>query len=205
VLEGGVEELTVPLTIERFDNGAHVRLVLTQRSDAPDELQLRIHSQPDSAPMERCILTATMGNKARTRLLWLKGGPVSSLTLYPDYRGSDFAPHRFFALDRLPRAPGGDVLVATTNDEDDPIAASAGLARFWQYRGTKVTQYWRKSAAEVPADLQCAVNGRYTYWMSKKPLPGGIAYENFELLERFRDGQQFTFGVTRRSPDELLK
>jgi hypothetical protein len=68
-----------------------------------------------------------------------------------------------------------------------------------------VTQYWRKASTEVHNDLQCAVNGRYTYWLSRKPLPGGIAYENFELLEPFRDGQQFTFGVTRRSPGELLK
>jgi hypothetical protein len=205
VLDGGVEELTVPLTIEQFENGAHVRLVLSQRSDAPDELRLRVHAQPGSAPMDRCILTATMGNKARTRLLWVTGGPVSSLTLFGDYRGSEFTPHKFFAVDRLPRTAAGDVLVAATNDESDPVGASAGLSRFWQYRGAKVTQYWRKSAPDVHNDLQCAVNARYTYWLSRDPLPGGLAYENFELLEPFQEGQQFIFGVTRRAPDELLK
>ena len=30
--------------------------------------------------------------------------------------------------------------------------------------------------------------------------PGGLAYENFELIENFRDSQSFVFGVTRRSP-----
>ena len=35
-LSDGVEELTVPLVVERFANGAHVRLVLSQRSDSPD-------------------------------------------------------------------------------------------------------------------------------------------------------------------------
>jgi hypothetical protein len=63
VLDGGVEELTVPLTIEQFENGAHVRLVLSQRSDAPDELRLRVHAQPGSAPMDRCILTVRWETK----------------------------------------------------------------------------------------------------------------------------------------------
>ena len=201
----GVEELSVPISVERFANGAHVRLVLFQRSDVPDELRLRVHARPDSAPMERCILTATMGNKARTRLLWLTDGPVSSLTLYRDHRGLDFAAHSFFGLARLPRAANGDVLVATTTDEASPADVTSGLTRFWRYRGEKVTQYWRKPAAEIRDDLQCVVNARFTYWMSETPLPGGVAYENFELQEKFRDGQPFVFGITKRAPAELLK
>jgi hypothetical protein len=47
------------------------------------------------------------------------------------------------------------------------------------------------------------VNGRYTYWRSKQPVPGGIAFENFELKQRFREGQTFVFGITRRTPREL--
>ena len=46
----GVEELKVPLQVEKFDNGAHVRLVLSQRSDAPEELHLTVFLEPDSAP-----------------------------------------------------------------------------------------------------------------------------------------------------------
>jgi hypothetical protein len=116
----GVEELTVPLVVERFANGAHVRLVLSQRSDSPGELRLRVHALPESASLQRCILTATMGNKTRTRLLWLKDGPVSSLDLYRGYRGSDFTQHTFFPLARLRRiASSGDVLVAATTDESD--------------------------------------------------------------------------------------
>src|ERR1035437_7485568 len=72
--QAGVEELTVPIGVEKFDNGAHIRLVLSQRSDAPDELRLTMYAEPDSAPIKSCILTATMGNKARARLLWLKDG-----------------------------------------------------------------------------------------------------------------------------------
>lgn len=203
-LSNGVEELTVPLAVERFANGAHVQLTLSQRSDAPDELRLRVQTRPDGAPMDQCVLTATMGNKARTRILWTAGKTVSSHELYPDYRGDAFTDHTFLPLARLPRTRGGDVLIAITNDEADAAQANS-LSRFWRYRGEKVTQYWRKPAGEVQDDLRCAVNARFMYWMSKTPIPGGIAFENFELVEKFRDGQQFIFGISRRSPEELLK
>jgi hypothetical protein len=86
-----------------------VRLVVSQRSDAPDELRLAVHTDPGSARIEYCILTATMGNLARTRLLWLKDEVISSLKLYPKYKGDGFAPHQMYPLDRLARTPQGDV------------------------------------------------------------------------------------------------
>ena len=200
----GVEELAVPLRVERFENGAHVRLMLRQRSDRPDELRLTVQAEPDSAPMKSCILTATMGNKARARLLWLKDGPVSSLKIFGNYTGADFTPHAFFPLDRLPRASNDDVLIPVTTDESDPAKAT-GLSRFWQYRGERITQYWRKPAAQASDSLRCAVNARFKYWMSQNPIPNGLAYENFELVEDFKDGQEFIFGITRQPPEELLK
>ena len=53
-----------------------------------------------------------------------------------------------------------------------------------------------KPAAEVSENLVCAVNGRFVYWGSKRPIPGGISFENFELREPFRSGQTFIFGIT---------
>jgi len=200
----GVEELTVPLFIERFDNRAHVRLVLSLRSDTPDELCLTVHAEPDSAPIDTCILTATMGNKARSRLLWLKDETVSSLKIFGDYAGEGFTPHAFFSLARLPRNAVGDALIAISTDETNPAAVAASTA-FWNYDGDKVTQYWRKPAAGLTDSLRCAVNARFSYWMSHDPIPGGPAFENFELVEDFQDGQQFIFGVTRRSPTQLLQ
>lgn len=202
----GVEELSIIVFVEKFNNGAHVRLKLSQRSDAPDELKLTVESEADSAPIETCILTATMGNKARTRLLFLNDGPVSSLQLYPNYQDVHFADHSLFNLDRLPRAPNGDVVVAIANDESDPAAAQPfGRPSFWDYQGTKVTQYWRKPSAEIRPDLTAGVNARFTYWMGRQPIPGGIAFENFELREPFQSGQSFLFGITRRSPLEVLR
>jgi hypothetical protein len=201
----GVEQLSVTLAVEQFDNGARVRLKLSQRSDAPDELRVTVEAEPDSKPIESCIVTATMGNKARARIVQLADGPASSLQLYPDFRGRDFAPHRFFALKRLPRTASGDVLVPMMTDEENPADVHPfRRPHFWDYRGVKVTQYWRKPAAEVTDDLTCAVNGRFMYWGSRQPIPGGTSFENFELREPFRSGQTFIFGITRKHWKELL-
>ena len=160
----GVEQLDVTLSVERFDNGAHVRLVVSQRNDVPDEIELAIHAEPDSATMDYCILTATMGNMARTRLLWLRDETVSSLKLYPDYRDTGFAAHTFYPLGRLHRTDAGDVLVAVTTDEDNLEATHPFPGtRHWYYAGSKVTQYWKKSRGAFRDDLHAAVNARYTH------------------------------------------
>jgi hypothetical protein len=200
----GVEQLDVILRLEQFENGAHVYLICSQRSDSPDEITLTIHAEPDSAPMDWCILTATMGNLARARLLWLKDETVGSRTRYPDYKDIHFAEPASFPLRRLFTRPCGDVLVAITTNEENPatVRPFAGTDS-WYYGGSKVTQFWRKPKGTFREDLHAVVNARYTYWQSQQPIPGGIAFENFELQEQFCDGQQFVFGITRKTPQEL--
>ncbi|MEO5916420.1 MAG: hypothetical protein ABIS50_19445 [Luteolibacter sp.] len=200
----GIEELTVTLRTEKFDNGAHVRLELSLRSNAPDELRLVVRAEEDSAPLTSCILTATMGNKARNRLLWLRDETASSLRIFNGYDGPDFAPQNVFPLAKLGRNAANDVLVAMTTDEENP-ATTAGQPLGWEYRGSKVTQYWRKPAAGVNDSLRCAINARFMYWMSRNPIPGGLAYENFELVENFKDGAEFVFGVTKTPVGKLIK
>jgi hypothetical protein len=200
----GQEELQVDLRVEKFENGAHVRLLFLQRRDRPDEIQLSVFREPDGAPLEYCILTATMGNMARTRQLWLSNEVVSSLKVYADYKDKGFAPHRMYPLSRLHRTAEGRVLVAMTNDEEDPASVYPfPNSRLWRYAGRKVTQYWAKDPGTFRDDLEAVVNGRYTYWQSSRPIPGGVAFENFELRERFYDGQKFVFGITRKTPHEL--
>lgn len=200
----GAEELEVKLGSEKFDNGAHVGLVVRQRSDRPGEIEFGIFEEPDSAALDYCILSATMGNMARTRQLWLKDEVVRSPGLYRGYRESGFAPHKEYPLPRLHRTGSDGVLVAITNDEKDPTAVYPfGNSQLWHYAGFKVTQYWAKGAGTFRDDLHVAVNGRYTYWRSTQPIPGGVAFENFEMRERFYAGQRFIFGITRSTPPEL--
>lgn len=204
-IDGGAEALRVVVQVEDFDNGARVRLIIEQRDDRPDEIALTLEARPESAPIDYGILTATMGNKARARLLWLKDETIQSLKLYADYKGANFAESRFFPLPRLPLAPNGDLLVAITTDEPTPadVRPFPGTDR-WYYGGVPVTQYWRMPKGTWGGDVRAAVNGRYTYWRSRQPIPGGIAFENFELVEPYLPGRQLIFGITRKSPSELI-
>lgn len=200
----GIEQLQVTLRVEPFDNGAHVSVTITQRSDRPDEISLAVHAEPDSAPLDLCVLTATMGNKIRARRLWLKDEVADSRRLYGDYKGHSFAPHTAYPLDRLHRTAEGDVLVALTTDEKNPaeIVPVPGTRR-WRYAGAAVTQYWRAPKGSFHEKLRAVVNARNIYYASQWPIPGGIAFENFELQEPFREGQSLVFGITRRTPAEL--
>jgi hypothetical protein len=203
-LNTGAERLTVDVAVERFENGARLGLTLSQRSDAPDELELAVHREPDSAPIEYCVLTATMGNKARTRQLWLRNEVACSLDLWPNYKEAGFSPHRLFPLERLHHTSAGDILVAITTNETGPAAVDPfPAARHWRYAGFPVTQYWKKPQGTWRKDLHVAVNGRYTYWLSRQPIPGGVAFENFEMRERFHENQRFIFGISRKTPEEL--
>jgi hypothetical protein len=202
-LPGGVEQLELTLRFEKFDNGAHLYLVITQRSDTPDEIELTVHTEPDSKPPEYAVLSATMGNKARTRLVWLADGSKSTQQLYPNFSGDGFTGTTVFDLPQIHRTAAGDALVAITTDEANPAAAKIDNMNGWYYGGAKVTQYWRKPKATFGNDLQAAVNARYLYWGMQSPIPGGPAFENFELREPFRDGQPIRFGVTRKTPAEL--
>lgn len=200
----GVKRLHVRINCERFENGAHVYVVATLRADRPDEVHFTVHALPDSAPLKQCILTATMGNKARVRDIFLGQTTLNSKALWPRYRGSDFARDVF--SDDLPRDPAGDVVVPFRGDEPDPAAVhpfpNDPLA--WYYPGRRLTQYWKKPAGSPQRDLHLRANGRYTYWMSAQPIPGGIAFENVELRDSFSEGEAWIFGITDRTPQQVL-
>ena len=196
---GTVEILTVYIACEPFNNGAHVCIEVSFSSDAPREVGLRSFATPDSAPIEHCILTATMGNYARLRELHLREGLVTSAELWPTYTGNDFAPHVEFALQRLNRTRDGGMLVPATPDELNPAQSPA--PGHWNFTGVRAAQYWRLPADEIAPETLARVNGRYVYWRSRNPLPGGIAFENFELQRNFRQGEISIFGVTTNTAE----
>lgn len=202
----GVDQLDVPMNVEAFANGAKIQVIVSQRSDAPDEIRFTVRTQPGSAPVETCILTATMGNLARARKLWLRDEILNSLQLYPGFQGSGFAPHTIRPLESLARTAEGDIIASITGDETDPASVFPfpGKQR-WHYPGVPVTQFWKVPKAEITPDLCVAVNARCEYWQSDRPIPGGVAFENFEMRAPFREGQQFIFGITRSQPMELTQ
>ncbi|MBN1419239.1 MAG: alpha-L-fucosidase [Planctomycetes bacterium] len=197
--------LTFAVRMERFQNGAHPAVEVILREDRPREVGFRVRAESDSAAMRSCILTATMGNYARLRHLWLRDAVVAAPLLWPDYDGTDFAPPKVFPLERLFRDRSRAVIVAATPDEADPASAamSPGTPFWWRYRGRVATQYWKKEAGTIGDLLFARVNARRVYWASRSPIPGGISYENFELEEPFEDGAESWFGVTLDTPETL--
>jgi hypothetical protein len=109
-----------------------------------------------------------------------------------------------YPLKKLAITAAGDLLVATTTDERRPadVHPFAGSGD-WYYGGFPVAQYWKKAKGTWRDDVRVLVNGRSQYWGTEQKVPGGVAFENFELRERFYPGQQFIFGITRKTPSEL--
>ena len=193
-LVDGVEHLLVHIGVERFANGADVRLTATFRADRPHEVALAGWARPGSVALDACILSATMGNWSRLRVLRLAGRDVTAGELWPNYRGVHFAEHASFPLEELER-DGDAAVVRVEPDELHPSRAThaAGTMEHWGYVGERGVQEWR---AENPhPQLRAQVNGRHTYWMSEAAIPGGVAFENVELVEPFRQGASFTFHV----------
>lgn len=197
-----VEVLTVFLNIEPLDNGAHPIIQVTFRSDRPNEVGFKVFAAKDSAKMESCVLTATMGNFARTRLLWLKDEVVDSRKVWPDYTGNDFVGTDDFPLNRVRREKDGSLIAAITPNEKDPASAEMSPGG-WPFVGKVATQYWRKYPGTAKLDLRVRVNGRATYYGGHVPIPGGVAFENFEMIQRFTPGEESWFGVTLRTPKEM--
>ncbi len=203
-----VERLRVRLGIERFANGAHPYLILTLRTDRPDEVRVEAYHEPDGRAMTMCVITATMGNYTRLRRAYLAGGEVlNSVQLWPGFAGNGFAPFHIAPAERLAHWPDGSVIVPLDCDEDDPAANwphDPGIWWRWPFR--KLTQYWRRPPGEGADKAQFAANARATYYGSPGlTIPGGVAFENTELREPYRPGVAVVLGVTRRSPEEVLR
>ncbi len=194
-----IERLSVQIDVERFSvNGAHVHVLASIDSDHPDELRLSVFADNDSPAIEELALTATMGNFERLRRLWLHGCVVDSRELMGAYTGNAFDDPPNYPLRDMLRTGDGDAIVFATPNENNP--SSTRSPGHWQYTLPKLTQYWRIAAHDIQPDLRVRVNGRRVYWASKDPVPGGIAYENFDVRQRYMPGQTFIFGITPKSP-----
>lgn len=200
-----IERLTVQIDVERFAaNGAHVYLMASIDSDHPNELRLAVYQYNDSPAVEELTVTATMGNYERLRWLWLKDRVVDSRKLYASYAGDAFIEHENYPLDEMLQTSDGDAIALCTSNESSPSKVlDTAAAGHWRYLLPKLTQYWRVPADDIEPDLRVRVNGRRVYWASRDPVPGGVAFENFEVRQRYRPGQVFIFGVTAKEPWEF--
>jgi hypothetical protein len=201
----GQEVLTVYIYSEEFKNGSKVYVRLRFFKNNPYEVELTTYNTNDSKKMKEFILTATMGNLPRLRVLYLKDGEKTSLETWPDYHDFAFAKHEVIPKSNMLHDEIGNAyFVAAPNESyTKPVNFSADTHEHWKYSGKFATQYW---ISENPLpDLQGLVNGRVVYWASKSPIPGGISFENFELKAPFRNGGKFIFGLDPGEPDVFIK
>ncbi|OJV87644.1 MAG: hypothetical protein BGO34_11500 [Bacteroidia bacterium 44-10] len=201
----GEETLTLYVFSEPFDNGAKVYARLRFFESRPYELEITTNIYDDSIELDYFITTATMGNKARLRTLFLKEGQTSSLELWPDYKDIHFTPREYFSQKELMRDKKGNACFIAAPDEKDYIrtAYAPGTAPHWKYNGKYATQYWIKENPHK--GLKGVITGRFTYWASKAPIPGGISIENFELNSPFKNGEKFIFGITPLSAEKFIE
>ncbi len=205
--------------MEPFKNGARPYLRLSICRQRPDELGIAVFHHEGSAPMDRCAVTATMGNYSRLRRLYLQDTVIDARALYAGYQGIGFIEKEPYGASRFCRDSHGDPLVlAVTNETFAELASwpqqPAYLARWnWRYRPFYLlTQYWRKDKGQAGPGLVVRVNGRAKYWSGGSrdasryvDIPGGPAFENFELREPYHPGQKAYFGLSLRTPRQLLR
>ena len=190
------ERIRVTIRTEKFQNGAHPYVVAELTAERPNEVAFHVYAEPDSQPMKQCILTATMGNMQRLRRLHLANHVTTPTDLFKKDPGANFTPHAKLALKELQRDATG-VIVSADSDEADSRLLSKTLPdrlRFWQYGGLNFVQYWRQPEPVDPS-LVAVVNARKMYWRRDTGVPGGMAFENFELNAPFHEGQTFIFGL----------
>jgi hypothetical protein len=189
------QTLTVWLCTETFRNGAAPIIEVSFNSARPHEIGLKTFAAADSRPMSACVLTATMGNWARLRHLELRKGTVEAADLFrgavPNSMGF-FDWHSWGSGD----LPSKDHLCSVSATGDLDSATPPDVPKGWKYIGQPAVQTW---ATEFVPGLEVRVNGREEFWATKTAVPGGPAFENFELYAPFHQGQSFRFSVEPES------
>ncbi len=203
--ETGVETLSVYFFFEPFDNGAKVYVKATFYANNPYEVEVTTFKRDDSIALDYCIVTATMGNYARLRKLYLKDGIKKSLDIWPDYKDVHFTDRERISSAQFLNGKNRHKYFIAAPDEKNLMDAdyAKGTTSNWFYYGLPVTQYWYSKDSDN--SLSGIVSGRYTYWASDKPIPGGISIENFELNKRFKQGDRFVFGISLLTPEMFIQ
>ena len=207
-LASGIQKLSVTLYVEPFVNGAKVQITMEFRSDRPDEVTLIPLTLPDSAPLDSCILTATMGNYMRLRRIWLKDHQITPADQWPsgNVLPNGFTEDIYLSSTLIMKDKQGGLLALAETNEQNPSSVPADpRGPYWHYRGEfPLTQYWRYPQAATADTVKLRMNGRKAYWAGSLPVPGGMAYENFDLTAPYTPGQQFIFGLSKLPASTLI-
>lgn len=196
--------LTVVFETSNFDkNKIPLNVALKIDKNKPREIEISTSNpMQDSKPVIYIHVSATAGNLGRIRDLYLRDEVVNSKDLYAGEQPGNgcFYAIKLFDLDRL-KADSSGIIVYAGNDESGWVGEwGSDVAPY--YNKPKFYQYWRKYSGSYKPDLIVTVNGRDHYFSgfinpcNGKEVSGGVAYENFDMLEKYYDGQKFWFGYS---------
>src|SRR5690606_4823394 len=103
--------------------------------DRPYEVEIAKYASEGSDELENFIVTATMGNYARLRKLYLKNETQSSTKIWPNYVGDAFTAHAHFPVQDFIDNQKGEVYFVAAPDEKQPQKASYGqdTNHHWKY------------------------------------------------------------------------
>jgi len=106
---GNKQALTVFIFVEHFQNVAKVYIRLRFLKKRPHEVEIVTFKQKGSAPLKHFVVTATMGNFARLRNIYLEKVAKSAVALWPDYSRDALAQHVGFPIKEMIRDKNGGV------------------------------------------------------------------------------------------------
>lgn len=205
--ENGLEKLSVYIFSEKFNNGVEVYARITFTEGKTEQFEMEMFHTSGSADVSIFVPSATMGNYARIRELYLKNDVRNSKSIWPNFSGDGFTDRNWTSLDGMIRDSRSGAWYIAAQDEANPAAAEYASSTYggWIYKGIPATQYWY--CANPHGTLRGAANGRWCYWASNgnAPIPGGISFENFELQQNYQRGQTFVFGITLKTPEQLIE
>ncbi|VVB79830.1 Uncharacterised protein [uncultured archaeon] len=202
-VEGSI--LTVVFRTSEFNkNKIPLKVTITIDKSKPREIGISAQDMYKENNLVSYIhMSATGGNLGRIRDLYLKDEIINSKNLYAgEQPGSGcFYPLKTFALNKL-RTDSSGVIAYAGNDEAGNWFGEWGSDVAPYYGKPKFYQYWRKYSGTYNPDLMVTVNGRDHYFSgflnpcNGKAVTGGVAYENFDMVEKYYAGQKFWFGYS---------
>ncbi|MDH5770051.1 MAG: hypothetical protein OEZ25_02015 [Candidatus Bathyarchaeota archaeon] len=197
------DEMSVLFRLSTFQfSKAKIYLIIVVDKSVPREIKISVYNQEEETnPLDFIIVSATYGNLARLRDLYLRYRIVNARELFEGYELGAwcFYPRVSFDLDELMINEENAVTVYAGNDEEGDWVADLGNEAPY-YDGPRFFQYWRKYAGSYGEDFQVSVNGREKYFggffnpCGHINISGGVSYENFEMVEEYYHGQTFWFG-----------
>lgn len=192
--------LTVVFETSNFDKyNFPLEITLTVDKSRPREIGISTRAIGSANYVH---VSATAGNLGRIRNLYLKEETINAKDLYSGEEPGQgcFYPIKLFSLDRL-KVDSSGVIVYAGNDENGWVGEwGSDVAPY--YNKPKFYQYWRKYSGSYNSDLKVTVNGRDSYFSgfvnpcNGKKVSGGVAYENFDMIEKYYDDQKFWFGYS---------